>query len=50
MFDIPQLNNLFISFLKLHISLIELKTFLYLITYLFLFLSGPYTIHLIEIN
>ena len=28
MFDIPLLNNLFISFHKLFISLIELKTFL----------------------
>ena len=39
MFDIPLLNNLFISSLDLFISLIELKTFLNLITYLFLFLT-----------
>ena len=33
----PLLNNLLIYFLNLFISLIHLKTFLYLITYLFLF-------------
>ena len=38
-FDIHLLNNLFISFLHLFISLIELKTFLCLITYLFLILT-----------
>ena len=38
MFDIPLLNNPFIFFLNLFF-LIELKTFLYLITYLFLFLN-----------
>ena len=31
--DIPLLNNLFISFLNLFISLIELKTFPYLNNY-----------------
>ena len=28
MFDIPLLNNLFVSFLNLFVALIELKTFL----------------------
>ena len=36
-FDTPLLNNLCISFLNPSASLIKFKTFLYLITYLFLF-------------
>ena len=38
-FDNTLLTNLFISFLSVFISLIELKTFLYITTYLFLFLT-----------
>ena len=39
MFDIPLPNSLFIYFLNLLISLIELKTFIYLITCSLLFLT-----------
>ena len=34
-----RVNNLFVFFLSRFISLTELKTFLYLITYLFIFLT-----------